>query len=179
MQQKYRIGKVLSLAGLMFLANACHKDPTPEPTPTPGSNDTTIVNPPFNPEDTVTPWRKIVIDWDWDANIGWAPPVDSVKYWTDQRNVKMVYINITGWRGPNFPVDCIYFRPSTFHKARNALQPCINNDSTRVKLSNELHTPRDDFTSHDASIHESGITYYDKYWFETHGCTFVITGKSK
>lgn len=36
-KQKYNIGKVLSLAGLMMLANACHKEP----------------------------YKEMVIDWDW------------------------------------------------------------------------------------------------------------------
>ncbi|MBO7509017.1 MAG: hypothetical protein J6T57_01955 [Alphaproteobacteria bacterium] len=176
MKQKYRIGKVLSLAGLIFLANACHKDPTPEPNPTPDQNDTTADNPPFNPEDTVTPWRKIVIDWDWDAIIGWAPPKDTIKYYTDQKNVGNVKINIIGLQGPGFPVNCTNYRPSAFHKARDTLQTRIDIDSLKVGLSGTIWAHDANATNHNPG-QPYGVTPYDMEWFRKHGCTFKFSEK--
>lgn len=63
-KQKYNIGKALSLAGLMMLANACQKE------------------------------YDVVIDWDWRDNLGFAPPKEMIKNETDKKHVKTVFINL-------------------------------------------------------------------------------------
>jgi hypothetical protein len=162
------------LVGILLLgASACHKDPTPEPNSTPTQNDTTADNPPFNPEDTVTPWRKIVIDWNWDAVIGWAPPKDTIKYYTDQKNVGNVKINLIGRKGPGFPVICTTYSPSAFHKARDTLQTRIDIDSLKVGLSGTILARNANATNHNPD-QPDGITPYDVRWFEQHGCSFLF-----
>ena len=144
------------LIALMAIANACHKDPIPEPQPSP-----------------IIPTKEITIVWNWEANLGWAPPKDSVKYYTDQDSVKSVYIHIMGDQGPDFPVNCGGFPPWVFHKARDTLQTRIDIAERKVKLSgiilvnptNGAHLQNHDYTQGD------GMAYYDSVWFTSNGCT--------
>ena len=64
-KQKYNIGKVLSLAGLMMLANACQKE------------------------------YDVVIDWNWQDGFGWAPPKEMIQDKINKKNVNTVFINLT------------------------------------------------------------------------------------
>ena len=64
-KQKYNIGKVLSLAGLMMLANACQKE------------------------------HDVVIDWNWKDNLGYAPPKEMIQKEINKKNVNTVFINLT------------------------------------------------------------------------------------
>ena len=166
MQKFMRYAAVLFVGALMtFLIAACHKDPIPTPQPTPNQPTDTI--PP------VVPTKIITINWDWDANLGWAPPKDSIKYYTDQDSVKFVYIHIMGNWGPDFPVNCGGVRPSSFHKARDTLQTRINIDPAEVKLSGTILVNPDNgatLQSHE-NTQEMGMTYYDSIWFTTNGCT--------
>lgn len=157
----YKLGRVLSLATIMAIANACHKDPQPTPTPEP------------TPTDTVTPiipTKEIVLDWNWDANIGWAPPQDSIKYYTDQDSVKSVTINIIGRNGVDVPVNCSGYRTSTFRRARAALQPCIDIDSTEVRLSGTFEVSNNIILYNNDTL---GIAPNEKEWFERHGCIII------
>ena len=77
LKQKYNIGKVLSLAGLMMLANACQKE------------------------------YDVVIDWTWGQGMGWAPSTEAIKNETDKKNVRTVFINfnetnLTNWAPEDF-----------------------------------------------------------------------------
>lgn len=65
LKQKYNIGKVLSLAGLMMLANACQKE------------------------------YDVVIDWNWQDGFGWAPPKEMIQDKINKKNVNTVFINLT------------------------------------------------------------------------------------
>lgn len=69
------IGKVLSLAGLMALANACGKDPEP-----------------------TVPTRDIVIDWDWESFL----PLDTVRKYSEQPDVKTVTMHLLDYPSGGF-----------------------------------------------------------------------------
>lgn len=76
-KQKYKIGKALSLVGLMILANACHKEP-----------------------------YDVVIDWTWDGH-GLAPSKEIIQNEINKKNVNMVFINfnemnVTNWDPASF-----------------------------------------------------------------------------
>ena len=144
--------KALTLAGIMALANACKKPPVPEP---------------------VIPTKEVTIHWNWKANLGWAPPMDTIKYYTDQDDVKFVDINIIGNEGPGFPVNCTGVTPGPFHRARDTLQTRIDIDSTKVRLSGTIVVNSDNgatLQNHD-STQDMGMAYYDSIWFADHGCT--------
>ncbi|MBO4480262.1 MAG: hypothetical protein J5742_01380 [Alphaproteobacteria bacterium] len=160
----YKLGKILTLTGLMALANACNKDPipTPDPGPTP-----------------IIPTKEITILWNWDAGVGRAPPKDTVKYYTDQDSVKFVTISLIGNDGVGFPINCSGFYPGAFHQARDSLQTRINIDSTKVKLSGSFYVLYANAPGHDWGQQEVGITPYDKEWFEKQGCRFVFPDKTR
>ena len=161
------LGKTLTLAGLMAIANACHKDPTPEPQP--------------NPQPTpIIPTKEITIDWSWENNPtpGWAPPKDSIKYYTDQDSVKYVFINIIGHNGVGFPVNCTGYEPAPFHRARDTLQTRIDIDSTKVRLSGSFYALNANATNHESG-QRPGITPYDKEWFERHGMSVLLLYRTK
>ena len=153
---------ILTLAALMAIATACKKDPTPEPNP---NHPTDTINP-------VVPTREIVIHWNWDAGIGFAPPKDSIKYYANQADVRIIDINLIDMNGIGFPVNCTAFRASSFHKARDTLQTRIDIDSLKVKLSGTiLINFQNGATIPDHTIgYELGITPYDSAWFVKHGC---------
>ena len=146
-------GKVLSLAGLMALANACGKDPEPEP---------------------VVPTKEIVIDWNWDDNSipGWAPPKDTIKYYTNQTDVKFVTINLIGREGVGFPVNCTGYYPRAFHTARDTLQNRIDIAPDKIGLSGTILVNSANgatMTNHEPG-QDSGMAYYDSVWFTINGC---------
>ena len=80
--------KALIAAGLLAGASACHDEP--EPT------------------------REVVLEWDWVKDV---PPMDTVKYYTKQPDVKYVtlYLQDETHLSNGFP-------PAAFHQARDTLQ---------------------------------------------------------
>lgn len=71
-KQKYNIGKVLSLAGLMMLANACQKE------------------------------YDVVIDWNWGINMDATAQKEIIHKEINKKNVNMVFLdfgeqNLTNW----------------------------------------------------------------------------------
>ncbi|MBQ6736405.1 MAG: hypothetical protein IJQ90_02865 [Alphaproteobacteria bacterium] len=64
-KHKYNIGKALSLAGLMMLANACQKE------------------------------HDVVINWNWKDNLGYAPPKEMIENEINKKNVNSLFINLT------------------------------------------------------------------------------------
>ncbi len=172
MKRAKRIWNVVTLGALMAFLAACHKDPTPEPQPNPNQPTDTIT-----PNDTITPiipTKEIVLDWNWEANLGWAPPKDSIKYYTDQDSVKFVDINIIGDQGVGFPANCTGYHAGAFHKARDTLQTRIDIDPAKVKLSGTIlvnSTNGANLPSHDSSYYyEPGMAIYDSLWFTGNGC---------
>ena len=165
MKRAKRVWNIISLGALMAFLAACHKDPIPTPQPNPDQPTDTI--PP------VVPTKIITINWDWDAVIGWAPPKDSIKHYTDQDSVKFVDIHIMGRQGPDFPVNCSGYRPGAFHKARDTIQTRINIAPAKVKLSGTIIVNPDNgatLQSHENN-QDSGMAYYDSIWFTNNGCT--------
>ncbi len=156
--KKPKVSHILSLAALMAIATACKKQTDPN------SNNT---------NDPVIPTREIVIDWNCNATLAWVPPIDTVRYYIEQNDVKSVTIHLFGRAGPDYPINCSTFRPSMFCKGRKQIEPCVYLDP-RVKLSGGIRTPRDDFTSNSDTILEYGIASFDKAWFEKYGMTFFI-----
>lgn len=159
LKQKYKIGKVLSLATLMAIANACTKDPVPNPTPTP--------TPEPIPTDTVQPiipTKEIVIDWDWHSGLGLAPSKDTIEYYTLQDSVKYVFIDFKEMNVTNLS-------PANFHRARDSLQTRIAIDTNKVRGSGTLyvnsangaHLP--DCTDHNIL----GMALVDSIWYTTNG----------
>lgn len=149
---------ILLIALMAFLA-ACHKDPTPQPNPD-------------HPTDPIIPTKEITIHWDWFANLGWAPPKDSIKYYTDQDSVKFVDINLIGLDGIGYPVNSTGFHPGIFHIARDTLQTRIDIDPAKVKLSGTiLVNSRNGATFQNHNPDQGlGMAYYDSIWFTDHGC---------
>ena len=95
MEQKYKIGKVLSLAGLMAIANACGKDPEPTPEPEP-----------------IVPTKDWVIDWDWEN----APDTNLIKQYANDPTTRTIILNLQ----PS--VISRSFYPRTFNQACNNLE---------------------------------------------------------
>ena len=149
---------LLPLWALMALFLACNKDPIPEPQPD-------------NPNDTVQPiipTKEITLYWDWDAVIGWAPPKDTIKYYTDQDSVKTVDISIIGRDGIGFPVSSDTYYTIGFRAARDSLQTRIDIDPNKVKLSGTLLINR---TLPDSEMGlNKGIVVSDSTWFANQGC---------
>ncbi|MBR6363679.1 MAG: hypothetical protein IKS08_01160 [Alphaproteobacteria bacterium] len=161
-----KVGKILMLAGLMALTKACKKPPIPEPNPNP------------NQPTTIIPTKEVTIVWDWSAGVGRAPPVDSVRYYTDQDSVKHVYIHLIGEHGIGYPVNCTGFDPDVFFRSRIKLQQCIDVDSTEVSLLGSFYVIHTNAPNHEPG-QGPGITPYDKEWFERHGITFVTSVKNR
>lgn len=141
---------------LMLVATACKKDPN-------GTNNT---------NEPVVPTKEVIIHWDWDADIGWAPPKDSIKYYTDQSDVETLNINLIGLSGIGLPVNCTGFRASTFHKARDTLQTRIDIDPSKVRLSGTILINFQNgatITSLDNN-YDPGMMPPDSAWFTRNGC---------
>ena len=128
------IGKVLSLAGLMALANACGKDPEPTPTPTP---EPTQIEPTY--PDTV----YVPFEWNMENhNIDPAknPNIDTIRFYATKPQVKKIVMLLlpadnpyysSGWDGAHFighAIPCMYvmiFVPKKFAQWANLLQLCL------------------------------------------------------
>lgn len=110
--------------------------------------------------------------WDGSAGVGYAPPKDSVKYFTDQDSVKYVFIHLIGRDGIDYPVNCSGYYASSLHKSRDTLQTRIDIDSTKVALAGSICVSNINLPNH-APGQEPGIAWYDKEWFERHGCAII------
>ncbi len=154
--KKAKINRVLFLAALTAFATACKKDPN-------GTNNT---------NEPVVPTKEVIIHWDWDADIGLAPPKDSIKYYTDQSDVKTLNINLIGFDGIGFPVNCTGFYAGAFHRARDTLQTRIDIDPSKVRLSGTiLINFQNGATIPNHNVNDKpGATPYDSAWFTYYGC---------
>lgn len=160
-KQYYNLGRVLILVGIMAIATACHKVPTPEPTP----NYPTDTIPPIVPQDTIIPTREIVIPWSWDSGDGLAPQKDTIEFYAKDPTVKKVIIYLI----------CIHTAESTlepkhYRKARDTLQTRIDIDSTKVTGRGEVKVGRDGAQIHpDTLTKKYGMWITDSLWFTKHG----------
>lgn len=111
MKRAQRILGIVSLGTLMtFLIAACHKDPTPEPQPTPDQ-----------PTDTITPiipTREIVLDWDWTRPSLWTRS-NVVESYATQPDVKSIEIKF-------IPANTSGYGVKAFNLARDSLDLCAS-----------------------------------------------------
>lgn len=141
LKQKYKIGKVLSLAGLMALANACTKDPEPTPEPEP-----------------VVPTKDIVLDWNWNHVLS----IDTVRNYSEQPDVRTVTMHLL-----DYPSDG--FSTQAFHTARDSLQrffyisPKIYGSGT--VFVNEINGAQNSIISNEVL----GMTLEDSIWYTSKG----------
>ena len=133
-KQKYNIGKALSLAGLMMLANACQKE------------------------------YDVVIDWNWEDNLGWVSPKEIIKKEINKKNVNMIFLdfgeqNLTNWA----PVD--------FHSARDTLQPCLDIAPGRIRCMGTIYVNSRNGAHLPDPLAEdiSGMALEDSLWYTTNG----------
>ncbi len=105
LKQKYKIGKVLSLATLMAIANACTKDPVPNPTPTPTPVPTDTI-----PQ--IIPTKDWVIDWEWEN----APDTNLIRQYANDPTTRTIVLNLL----PS--TTALSFYPIMFHMAYNNIK---------------------------------------------------------
>ena len=132
----YKLGKALTLAGIMALATACHKS------------------------------YDVVIDWNWDDEMGFAPPKEMVKTETDKKSVEHVFINL-------IPTSTSTgLGPGAFHRARDTLQTRINIDPNKVRGSGKIYVSEYN-SAHMPPIYEpgqgAGMSLEDSIWFTANG----------
>lgn len=163
-----RIVPISAIAAMSFAAS-CEKpeEPTP-PTPAP---------------EPVVPTKVVVIDWDWSVDPKLAPSKDSIKYYTDQSDVKEVYINLMNKRTDVFPeltgTVCDGFRASAFHRARDTMQ-------TRFDMSEKVKGTGTILVSNlngaqlpDTNSGLAGMAEVDSIWFASKGFTIKRRGANK
>lgn len=144
--------RILPFGLLMMLA--CHKDPTPIPTPEPDI-----------PIDTTIARDTIIIDWNWQNSIGWAPPKYMIQEQINKPNVRIVCIKLTS------PTSYGY-TPYNFHNARDTLQTRLDIAPGRIRGKGTVYIDpspgADSMPNHDMG-QAPGIAWYDKLWFEQNG----------
>ena len=143
--QKYSIKKSLLrlLPFAMLLGTAsCNRDRAKSNTPEP------IVQ------------HDVVIDWNWDDNLGWAPPMDTIKKYAQDKYVNNIFINLTS---PN----ASGYASVAFHRARDTLQTRIDVAPTRVRGMGTIHPWRADIP--DFEPFGDGMCIEDSLWFTSHG----------
>ena len=161
MKQKYNIGKVLSLAALMAIANACGKDPVPQPTPEQPTDTIT----PINNDTTPEPWREAVIPWMWGGGMGLVPPRDSIEFYTNDPTVKYVYIYIM-----QVSTMGSTWEPRNFKKARDSLQTRIDINPDKVRGRGLIKVGTDGAQIHPDTVTEKyGMWKPDSLWFTQNG----------
>lgn len=165
------LGRVVPIAliSALSIAASCDKpdDPTP-PTPTP------------EPQPT-EPTKTIIIDWDWNENIGWAPSKDSIMGYTEQPDVKNVYINLMNKVYPELTVTgcvCDGFPARGFHTARDTLQTRFD-ISDKVKGSGTIFVNGDGGAQLPDLEHGLGMAEDDSIWFASKGFTIERRGGRK
>jgi hypothetical protein len=115
---------------------------------------------------------EVVIDWNWDNNMGWAPPKEDIKYYTDKKDVKSVKIHLFGRDGPDMPANSGGWRPRAFHKARDTLQTRIDIDPQKVCGMGTIYVHPDNGAHLPANYGESspgGMSLEDSIWFTSNG----------
>lgn len=140
--KKAKLNRVLFLAALAALATACKKEPQPEP----------------------EPLYDVVIDWDWNTDVGLAPSKEQIQSELNKKNVRNVFINFN-------EMNVTSWAPADFHRARDTLQTRIDFAPDKVRGSgticvnsrNGAHMPN--YTEPEVS----GMSIYDSIWFTAHG----------
>lgn len=110
---------LLIAAGLLAGASACHEEPDPQLEPT----------------------KTITFDVDWNVDGNWGPTEDTIKYYTNQPDVKDVFINLLNKGTSGGGMRCEDYTPNIFNMARENLEPCFK-ISDKVKGSGTIIVDR-------------------------------------
>ena len=166
-KQQYNInrGKSFLLGGLMGLAAlfGCEKpdNPTP-PTPQPDPTDTIVI-----------PTKEKVFDVDWNEEpYDFAPPVDSMKKYTDNPEYKYVFINFMNKGSPinqeGMPCDGCAARK--FKRARDTLQTRIDINPAKVRGSGTIIVEGPGAASlPEDNMFGTGMRAVDSAWYVANG----------
>lgn len=127
---------------LLILVVSCNKNNSVEPTPEP------IVQ------------HDVVIDWNWDDNLGWAPPMDTIKKYAKDKYVANIFVNLVSQNSTALPVF-------GFRIARDTLQTRIDVAPTRVRGMGTIYPWRADVPEFDPYV--GGMCMEDSLWFTSHG----------
>ena len=176
-KQQYNInrGKSFLLGGLMGLAAlfGCEEpdNPTP-PKPQPDPTDTIVI-----------PTKEKVFDVDWhEEPYDFAPPVDSMKKYTDNPEYKYIFINFMN-KGSLINQEgmlCDGYSARVFKRARDTLQTRIDIDPAKVLGSGRIIVEGPGA----ASLPETasalvGMRAVDSAWYVANGWKIVYRGATK
>lgn len=127
---------------VMLMAPACKKtkvEPTPEPEP-----------------------YDVVIDWNWDTEPTFAPPMDLIKKYAQDKYVNNIFINLTSPNSGGMAVK-------HFSRARDSLQTRIDVAPTRVRGMGTIFVNRTGGAQlPDTAIYTAGMALRDSIWFTDH-----------
>ena len=127
---------------LLILVVSCNKDRAKSSTPEP------IVQ------------HDVVIDWNWDDCLGYAPFMDTIKKYAKDKYVDKIFINLTDQNSTDMAVK-------HFRKARDTLQTRIDVAPTRVRGMGTIYPLRADIPEFDPFV--GGMCVEDSLWFTSHG----------
>lgn len=127
---------------LLILVVSCNKDRAKSSTPEP------IVQ------------HDVVIDWNWDDNLGWAPPMDTIKKYAKDKYVANIFVNLVSQNSTALPVF-------GFRIARDTLQTRIDVAPTRVRGMGTIYPRAANVPEFDP--YAGGMCIEDSLWFTSHG----------
>lgn len=164
------LGKTLTLAGLMAIANACHKDPTPQPQPTPNQpTDTITPTEPVKPYDTMCLRWKVYSDW--------TPYEDSVRNRLKPGVIQLT-IHVYGENGIGHPINCTNWHPDSFSKIHHGMQQIINVDDARTNIDGLVDVNKIGPSGYEPDPFEYGTIPYDAaVYLMNHGLRIVPNSK--
>ena len=122
------------------MMNSCKDEPdnpTP-PTPQPDPTDTIVI-----------PTKEKVFDWDWRADDGWIPSVDSIKKYVDDPTYKYVFVNLINKGAPLIDgpegedgSPCGGYRNCAFRRARDSVYSVADKCNGKFRLSGTVLVSR-------------------------------------
>lgn len=152
---------VLLLAALMAMATACHKDPTPEPTPNHPTDTVT-------PNDTTNMHKKIIVLWDWERDF--VPSRNTIYNYADRNDVDSVIMmpDTLSYASNN---HARRFDPALFHLARQYLEEYIDYNPQKIKGGGIIYVNPigGAHLSFDYMADTCGMSMEDSVWFTRKG----------
>ena len=162
---------MLSLMAVVFtLAIAgCQREGCTDPKATNYDSDAKKDNGTCVYPDPVVPTKVIIIDWDWKVDPALAPSMDSIKFYTDQLDVRDVYINLMDKTDDQLDgTVCEGFRSKIFRRARDTMQTRFDM-SEKVKGSGKIIVSREGGAQLPDIGEDRGMALDDSIWFTAHG----------
>lgn len=102
----------------------------------------------------------VVIDWNWEDNLGYAPPMNLIKKYAQDKYVNNIFINLTSPNSTGMAVK-------HFRRSRDSLQTRIDVAPTRVRGMGTIYPWRADIPDFDP--YGDGMCIEDSLWFTAHG----------